>query len=130
MRLSVRLRSKFSSLASHGRTTRRRLGITLRKPPAVGKAVLGRAHPDLNQGPADLQSAALTTELCTHMPIRTDRPLHCGTRALQCPIILECWQGQAGEHKAGLASKPLENPAMEFGPKQVWSSGYDVSLTR
>ena len=23
-----------------------------------------RAHPDLNQGPADLQSAALTTELC------------------------------------------------------------------
>ena len=27
-----------------------------------------RAHPDLNQGPADLQSAALTTELCTRMP--------------------------------------------------------------
>ena len=26
-----------------------------------------RAHPDLNQGPADLQSAALTTELCTHL---------------------------------------------------------------
>ena len=26
-----------------------------------------RAHPDLNQGPADLQSAALTTELCTLM---------------------------------------------------------------
>ena len=25
-----------------------------------------RAHPDLNQGPADLQSAALTTGLCTH----------------------------------------------------------------
>ena len=24
-----------------------------------------RAHPDLNQGPADLQSAALATELCT-----------------------------------------------------------------
>ena len=27
-----------------------------------------RAHPDLNQGRADLQSAALTTELCTRMP--------------------------------------------------------------
>ena len=26
-----------------------------------------RAHPDLNQGPADLQSAALTTELYTHV---------------------------------------------------------------
>ena len=25
------------------------------------------AHPDLNQGPADLQSAALTTELCTRL---------------------------------------------------------------
>ena len=32
------------------------------------KARIGkRAHPDLNQGPADLQSAALTTELCTHL---------------------------------------------------------------
>ena len=25
-----------------------------------------RAHPDLSQGAADLQSAALATELCTH----------------------------------------------------------------
>ena len=31
--------------------------------------LLARAHPDLNQGPADLQSAALTTELCTHVLI-------------------------------------------------------------
>ena len=29
-----------------------------------------RAHPDLNQGPADLQSAALTIELCTQMLTR------------------------------------------------------------
>ena len=28
-----------------------------------------RAHPDLNQGPADLQSAALATELCTHVAV-------------------------------------------------------------
>ena len=26
-----------------------------------------RAHPDLSQGPADLQSAALTTDLCTQL---------------------------------------------------------------
>ena len=32
-----------------------------------------RAHPDLNQGPADLQSAALTTELCTHL-VASSRP--------------------------------------------------------
>ena len=30
-----------------------------------------RAHPDLNQGPADLRSAALTTELCTRVRNRT-----------------------------------------------------------
>ena len=29
-----------------------------------------RAHPDLSQGPADLQSAALATELCTHVSSR------------------------------------------------------------
>ena len=32
-----------------------------------------RAHPDLNQGPADLQSAALTTELCTHLATKRVR---------------------------------------------------------
>ena len=32
--------------------------------------IVKRAHPDLNQGPADLQSAALTTELCTQMLLR------------------------------------------------------------
>ena len=31
------------------------------------KHMLQRAHPVLNQGPADLQSAALATELCTHV---------------------------------------------------------------
>ena len=32
-----------------------------------------RAHPDLNQGPADLQSAALTTELCTQVLVGVSR---------------------------------------------------------
>ena len=30
-----------------------------------------RAHPDLNHGPADLQSAALTTELCSQLKVGT-----------------------------------------------------------
>ena len=35
---------------------------------AVGsRCACMRAHPDLNQGPADLRSAALTTELCTQL---------------------------------------------------------------
>ena len=38
-----------------------------------------RAHPDLNQGPADLQSAALTTELCTHMLASCQRGSKCET---------------------------------------------------
>ena len=38
------------------------LGACLADPQAI--AWLERAHPDLSQGPADLQSAALTTELC------------------------------------------------------------------
>ena len=32
----------------------------------IDRQVNRRTHPDLNQGPADLQSAALTTELCIH----------------------------------------------------------------
>ena len=35
-----------------------------------------RAHPDLNQGPADLQSAALTTELCTQLQRGRCHPLN------------------------------------------------------
>ena len=34
---------------------------------ALAPSPLHRAHPDLSQGPADLQSAALATELCTQM---------------------------------------------------------------
>ena len=36
-----------------------------------------RAHPDLNQGPADLQSAALTTELCTQLQRGRCHPFNC-----------------------------------------------------
>ena len=40
-----------------------------------------RAHPDLNQGPADLQSAALTTELWKQLQRRTCRDTHQGVGA-------------------------------------------------
>ena len=46
----------------------------------------GRAHPDLNQGPADLQSAALTTELCTHVVMHSLEASRCGLKfRKQCP---------------------------------------------
>ena len=32
--------------------------------------LVARAHPDLNHGTADLQSAALTTELCTQVGVQ------------------------------------------------------------
>ena len=43
--------------------------IMLAMPPAYNKKNrhTGRAYPDLNQGHADLQSAALATELYTHV---------------------------------------------------------------
>ena len=40
------------------------VGFTTIRSSSAGRSV-PRAHPDLNQGPADLRSAALTTELCT-----------------------------------------------------------------
>ena len=36
-----------------------------------------RAHPELSQGPADLQSAALTTELCALLSITVSATSHC-----------------------------------------------------
>ena len=41
------------------------VGFTTIRSSSAGRSV-PRAHPDLNQGPADLRSAALATELCTH----------------------------------------------------------------
>ena len=64
-----------------------------------------RAHPDLNQGPADLQSAALTTELCTQMSITAmesaapltkfqncsfSRKASCGIRTHDLPLTERC----------------------------------------
>ena len=43
------------------------LEICLGYSPAAAVCFSKRAHPDLNQGPADLQSAVLATELCTHV---------------------------------------------------------------
>ena len=56
-------------LQRHGCTKRRAQRSST--PMSIARAwreLCKRAHPDLNQGPADLQSAALTTELCTQMP--------------------------------------------------------------
>ena len=49
-----------------------------------------RAHPDLNQGPADLQSAALATELCTHGCVARGKgyALQCAFSSL--PARLRC----------------------------------------
>ena len=46
--------------------------LALGKPSGNDRVRAQRAHPDLNQGPADLQSAALTTELCTQMSVEVE----------------------------------------------------------
>ena len=59
-----------------------------------------RAHPDLNQGPADLQSAALTTELCTHMTVHDSIAVFPHLRELvQMPVRLD--GAQVGRAQAG-----------------------------
>ena len=64
-----------------------------------------RAHPDLNQGPADLQSAALTTELCTHMTGHDSIAVFPHLRELvQMPVRLD--GVQAGCVQAGWKSAP------------------------
>ena len=47
-----------------------------------------RAHPDLNQGPADLQSAALTTELCTHCEPKLMPPLISNLANIVCTSFM------------------------------------------
>ena len=57
------------SSQARGREGRGAWGHGARLPRGVlvrGGEASARAHPELNQGPADLQSAALATELCTH----------------------------------------------------------------
>ena len=110
-----------------------------------------RAHPDLNQGPADLQSAALTTELCTHWHVhrlvfigrsytywRTEgiSGARQGARILkECGGASSARSRVAGRpqkhiHATALASALLCYILAGDSYKHLWSSGYDVSLTR
>ena len=48
----------------------------------------GSAHPNLNKALADLQSAALTTQLCSHIPICTNKLLQDNNNRTQYAIVL------------------------------------------
>ena len=64
------------------------------KQPSQGDAMRGeRAHPDLNQGPADLQPFALTTGPCTH---GSRRCCHLIPRAAAIAAPPEGWGAGAG----------------------------------
>ena len=79
---------------------------------ASSKRCRKRAHPDLNRGPADLQSAALTTELCTHMTGHDSIAVFAHLRELvQMPVRLDGVQVgcvQAGWKFAPTAATPDE----------------------
>ena len=91
-----------------------------------------RAHPDLNQGPADLQSAALTTELCTRcarytqiasyknpMPKRISYPNHnCEANVLEA-ARMPAISSSGGRH---LIHHPIR-PKGIHDFKTVWPSG-------
>jgi hypothetical protein len=61
-----------------------------------------RAHPDLNQGPADLQSAALTTELCTQLS------------SVSCNVLFVC--APAAHSHSAYCDSPLAKPPPPRGP--------------
>ena len=63
-----RVRAEHPNQLDYGGDAHRNRTVILRHFVHVwDKNVAKRAHPELNQGPADLQSAALTTELYTHI---------------------------------------------------------------
>ena len=91
-------------------------GFGRRWPSARRAMIWMRAHPDLNQGPADLQSAALATELCTHWDCR-GRPQYFfpgsnaqeharGTRALCGCACVRAPLGLALPTHKGLVGEP------------------------
>ena len=99
-----------------------------------------RAHPDLNQGPADLQSAALATELCTHLEVLAeitrlalltrDPP----ERRHGGKLFVGPWPATDPGRALLMA---LRTKALHVActwstavSRHLWSSGYDVSLTR
>ena len=61
-------------------------GVSTRTLSDVGRSLQSarRAHPDLNQGPADLQSAAPTTELCTRLQASAAETLMTDTATTTC----------------------------------------------
>ena len=64
---TLRLTASRSNQLSYGSLKAWDRSFMNTRPRAFDGNARKRAHPDLNQGPADLQSAALTTELCTHL---------------------------------------------------------------
>ena len=70
-----------------------------------------RAHPDLNQGPADLQSAALTTELCTHALCCTAVGFH----VLAYLSFVECNRKTEGPRSKPACSHLFPVPAQKNG---------------
>ena len=59
-----------------------------------------RAHLDLNQGPADLQSAALATELCTQL-----RHLQMLSQKVSDRRELNAWHGPADLQSAAIVAE-------------------------
>ena len=69
-----------------------------------------RAHPDLNQGPADLQSAALTTELCTQFAM-----LSCEVAAMSALSAQSC-----STYCVPPLAKPLRSTNTWWCPRPWW----------
>ena len=73
-----------------------------------------RAHPDLNQGPADLQSAALTTELCTQVRCASEQSyyvdLHGCVQAVRTYACSRCLRRMHGASDFAMKGTPGFEP--------------------
>ena len=93
-----------------------------------------RAHPDLNQGPADLQSAALTTELCTHLASTEPLSINsaCAQRVnskLTAGSKKRTWVSHQGmQSKDTLAEWLRRRPAKPMGSPRVGSNPTGVKF--
>ena len=100
-----------------------------------------RAHPDLNQGPADLQSAALTTELCTQLPPAATRGREVSPTYRPAAGTFQCiWPGSIWRPSACeadvIATRPwvLAHRSSDlpqgFGRSCVWSAAMLCQMVR
>ena len=91
--------------------------------PPVSHLPSHRAHPDLNQGPADLRSAALTTELCTQDIVKRFWNKHITSKNKKCKKKKQ--KNKNHNWPRGVTASTLDPESSDRGsnPREAFSHG-------